>query len=321
MKITAISGMASIQDLGRFGERASGIGVNGAMDSWALQAGNVLLLNPANTPAIELTLGGMTVLFDKATTFCLAGATFEAYLIDTQGNKRRVYHHWRVTAQAGEQLQLIRAVTGMHGYLCVQGGFMVETVLNSASTNLKAEFGGYHGRLLAVGDELSLGQDSQVLPSIGIAEFEPKLNTTSDIATIRVVKNSETEAFDTASFNAFVSQPYKLLSSSNRMGYRLEGEQQLHLNEPLQMNSHGVDVGMIQVPPQGQPIVLMADTQTTGGYPKIASIISADIGRFAQLRFGQSCRFIWVSLEQAIVAREAYQRYLSQIASYANDQR
>lgn len=330
MKITAISGMASLQDLGRFGQRTHGIGINGAMDSWSLKAGNALLGNDENAAAIELTLGGLTLEVQQPITFCLTGAVFEAFLLNKNGNKRRVYHNWRITAQAGEQLQITRAVQGMHGYMCVQGGFVVDEILGSASTNLKAEFGGHDGRLLQVGDKLAVQQSQQTLSEIGIADFEPTLSlptfdksiTTQfddSLPIIRVLKNSEVAAFDDESLNNFVSQPYKLLSSSNRMGYRLEGGKQLQLIEPLQMNSHGVDKGMIQVPPQGQPIVLMADTQTTGGYPKIASIIEADVGRFAQLRFGQSCRFVWVTLEHAIHARQAYQRYLSQIWRYAND--
>ena len=101
------------------------------------------------------------------------------------------------------------------------------------------------------------------------------------------------------------------------MGYRLEGEQTLALTEPLQMNSHGVDIGMIQVPPQGHPIVLMADAQTTGGYPKIASIIQADIGKFAQLRFGQSCQFQWVTLDEAISGKKARERHIQRVKNFA----
>ncbi len=337
MKITAITGMASVQDLGRYGQRKYGIGVNGAMDQWALKAGNALLNNDENTAAIEVTLGGISVEFEQndvdATTgelaICVTGALYEMYLVDhatTPNPKRqRIANGWRVTVQAGQTLELKRAIQGMHAYICIQGGLQVQAVLGSASTNTKAEFGGYQGRFLAVGDHLTVANVARPsLSRLGIAPFvDNHANQAEGQPThrlIRVIKNSEYENFTPDAIAHFTKQPYKLSSSSNRMGYRLEGAQPLTLTMPLQMNSHGVDVGMIQVPPQGQPIVLMADSQTTGGYPKIASVIQADIGEFAQLRFGQSCQFVWVALDQAIEAKQARERYINQIKAFAQGQ-
>lgn len=322
MKVLAVTGLASLQDLGRFGQRKHGIGINGAMDSWALRAGNLLLNNPENTVAIEITLVGLTVQFAQDLTFCLTGAVFEAYLITPAGEKTRVHHNWRVHARAGDTLQLVRAVHGMHGYLCVRGGFAVTPVLGSASTNLKAEFGGHQGRLLTAGDELTLNQPtgtSAWLPIIAMANSD-RFAAANEPTKIRIIKNSEYDAFTQAAQARMVSKPWQLSSSSNRMGYRFDSgsEDKLDLIEPLQMNSHGVDMGMIQVPPQGQPIVLMADTQTTGGYPKIASVIEADIGKLSQIRFGRQCQFVWTTLEQAIQARQAREYQLSLIQEYAN---
>lgn len=329
MKITAMTAMASLQDMGRFGHRRFGIGTSGAMDSWAIKAGNALLNNPDNTVAIEVTLGGMTLAFDDsdvdATTgeisVCLTGALYEAYVTDTAKQTReRVPNGWRIAIKAGQTLELVRAIQGMHGYICIQGGLAVEQVLGSASTNAKAEFGGYHGRLLKVGDVLSVTNTQRPkLSQIGMAQFEDDYHDLYKNAKpiIRIVKNSETDYFTRDSLLQLTKQPYKLLSSSNRMGYRLEGEQTLALTEPLQMNSHGVDMGMIQVPPQGHPIVLMADAQTTGGYPKIASIIQADIGKFAQLRFGQSCQFQWVTLDEVISGKKARERHIQRVKNFA----
>ena len=329
MKITAMTAMASLQDMGRFGHRRFGIGTSGAMDSWAIKAGNALLNNPDNTVAIEVTLGGMTLAFDDsdvdATTgeisVCLTGALYEAYVTDTAKQTReRVPNGWRIAIKAGQTLELVRAIQGMHGYICIQGGLSVEQVRGSASTNAKAEFGGYHGRLLKVGDVLSVTNTQRPkLSQIGMAQFEDDYHDLYKNAKliIRIVKNSETDYFTRDSLLQLTKQPYKLLSSSNRMGYRLEGEQTLALTEPLQMNSHGVDIGMIQVPPQGHPIVLMADAQTTGGYPKIASIIQADIGKFAQLRFGQSCQFQWVTLDEVISGKKARERHIQRVKNFA----
>lgn len=329
MKITAMTAMASLQDMGRFGHRRFGIGTSGAMDSWAIKAGNALLNNPDNTVAIEVTLGGMTLAFDDsdvdATTgeisVCLTGALYEAYVTDTAKQTReRVPNGWRIAIKAGQTLELVRAIQGMHGYICIQGGLAIEQVLGSASTNAKAEFGGYHGRLLKVGDVLSVTNTQRPkLSQIGMAQFEDDYHDLYKNAKpiIRIVKNSETGYFTRDSLLQLTKQPYKLLSSSNRMGYRLEGEQTLALTEPLQMNSHGVDIGMIQVPPQGHPIVLMADAQTTGGYPKIASIIQGDIGKFAQLRFGQSCQFQWVTLDEVISGKKARERHIQRVKNFA----
>lgn len=330
LNIQAVSGLASVQDLGRFGQRGFGIGINGAMDTWALRAGNALLGNADHAAAIEITLGGLTLTFSQDTVFCLTGALFEAYLSRVMDDKQRVPNGWRTQARAGDTLTLVRAVQGMHGYLCVQGGIEVASVLGSASTNSKAGFGGYHGRMLQAGDSVTVVADSHERgransQPIGVTPFVPTMSQDlqaiaadhPDTPLIRVLKNSEFAAFSRRAQQDFVNTPWKLTSSSNRMGYRLEGVE-LTLDAPLQMHSHGVDIGMVQVPPQGQPIVLMADTQTTGGYPKIATIIEADIGRFAQLRFGQACRFAYVELAQAIAARTQYERYVAQIRRYAS---
>lgn len=327
MKILAVNGLASLQDVGRFGQRKFGIGINGAMDSWSLKAGNLLLTNPENTVAIEITLGGLTVQFEEDTMFCLTGAVFEAYLTNSSGEKVRVHHNWRVVAHAGDTLELVRAVYGMHGYLCVRGGFAIPPVLGSASTNLKAEFGGYQGRLLQVGDTLAINavthllssSSSPWLPVIGMASID-QFAVADQLTVVRIIKNSEYDAFTPTAHQRMSNQHWQLSSNSNRMGYRFDSgnDAKLELVEPLQMNSHGVDIGMIQVPPQGQPIVLMADTQTTGGYPKIASVIEADIGKLSQIRFGRYCQFVWVTLAQAIQARQARDYQLSLIRNYAN---
>lgn len=318
MKIIAVNGLASIQDLGRFGQRSHGIGVSGAMDGWALQTGNALLGNPLNTPAIELTLGGITLEFEQDSLFCLTGAMVEAFLDDTP-----IANGWQVFAKAGQILKITRVVQGLHGYICVKNGFDLPKILGSASTNLKAEFGGLNGKLLAMDDTISesknLGDvNLDKANSIGIDDFhEPNFSqkNTDGNPRIRVLKNSEADYFTEQAIQDFTQTAWQLSSSSNRMGYRLEGEAVLELKQPVQMNSHGVAMGMIQVPPQGQPIVLMADTQTTGGYPKIATVIEADIGRFAQLRFGQKCQFVWVTLDEAIQARSRRQRYIERIVN------
>jgi len=306
MKILTASALASIQDSGRLGYRSMGVGRNGVMDNWALQAGNALMKNEANEPAIEIALGELTIKFEENVSFCLTGALYEAYLDD-----KRVPCYWRINATVGQTLKLLRPLQGMYTYLCVHGGFDIEPVLQSVSTNLKAGFGGFKGRYLKADDSLTVKTESN-LPVIGVARLAP-----TDV--IRVIKSSEYDCFSESSKQAFETQPWKLQSSSNRMGYRLEGAPALEFSKPVEMSSHGVDIGMIQVPPQGQPIVLMADGQTTGGYPKIATVIQADIGLMAQIRFGKACQFVVVSLGQALHEQQKRQHYIDQIKEYANE--
>ena len=306
MKVLTANALASIQDSGRVGYRSQGVGRNGVMDQWAFQAGNALVKNDLNEPAIEIALGNLTVTFENEVSFCITGALYEAYL-----DEQRIPCYWRIAAQAGQTLKLVRPIQGTYAYLCVHGGFDIAPVMQSASTNAKAGFGGYQGRYLQALDTINI-KTSSALPIIGI---------TSLAATdcIRVIKNSEYDCFTTESLANFESQPWQVQSSSNRMGYRLQGTVALEPIESMQMSSHGVDIGMIQVPPQGQPIVLMADAQTTGGYPKIATIIQADIGLMAQTRLGQSCKFTIVSLQQALQARQARHLYIERIRRYAHE--
>lgn len=306
MKVLTINAQASIQDMGRFGCRHMGVGRSGAMDKWALQAGNALLKNPLETAAIEIALGGARIEFEANVTFCLTGALYEAYLDD-----KRIACYWRVTAKKGQVLSLVRSLQGMYGYLCVHGGFAIDPVLGSLSTHLSAGFGGFAGRHLQPNDSLTVKKAAH-LSVIGVASIPLS-------ATIRVTKGSEYECFDKAAKQALEQQTWQLQSNSNRMGYRFLGDTPLELSKPLEMPSHGVDAGMIQVPPHGQPIILMADTQTTGGYPKIATVIDADIGLLAQTRFGKACQLVMTDIAQAQYYREQRQCYINRIQRYAHE--
>ncbi|KAA6209723.1 biotin-dependent carboxyltransferase family protein [Avibacterium paragallinarum] len=308
--IEKMYGFAHIQDIGRFGFRNFGIGHAGAMDSLALQAGNLLLENAPNTPAIEVTLGGFSLTFDCDTPFCFTGALCEAYLDD-----QPVYAYWRYTAKARQRLTVKQITIGNYLYLCVAGGFRVPKVLDSYSTDLKAGFGGYQGRLLRAGDNLPTGKRDTVLSSISI---EP-IDFTNKI---HLIPSSEFEDFTEQSKLLLQQQTWRLEKNSSRMGYRLSGEKKLTLKQPLEMLSYAAPMGTIQVPPDGMPIVLMADTQTTGGYPKIACVIEADLGRFAQCAFNHSKQSaVYFSIVSYQEARERYQQnqeYLTNIRRKVN---
>lgn len=298
--ILDINALASIQDLGRYGLRRLGIGHAGAMDTLALKAGNLLLQNPENTPAIEIALGGMTIEFNRDVSFCIVGALYEATL-----DGQAIYSYWRYQARKGQVLQLIRAVQGMYSYLCVQGGFDVPEVLSSRSTDLKAGFGGFQGRNLKAGDVLPIIGSPHTLRNIGIAPIALTNH-------IHALPSSEYHSFSRKAQFRLWQNTWTLQSDSNRMGYRLKGDH-LEQEQEMEMLSHAVHFGTIQVPPSGQPIILMADTQTTGGYPKIAAVVAADLGRLAQIRFGSKLHFHNVSPKEAQALFKRDTQYLHQV--------
>lgn len=304
LTITSCNTLASIQDLGRYGLRRYGVGHAGAMDTLALKAGNILLNNPENTPAIEIALGGISVKFERDTPFCITGAIYEAQL-----DGEAVHSYWRYTARKGQTLRLVRAVHGMYAYLCVQGGFDVPEVLGAKSTDLKAQFGGHQGRALQKGDVLNVVGDENLLPPVGIAP----IGFTNQI---HALPSSEYHQFSRNAHFRFWQNGWTLQSDSNRMGYRFGGGilERVHKQDML---SHAVQFGTVQVPPSGQPIILMADTQTTGGYPKIATIAAGDLGRLAQVRFGSKVFFKIATPQEAQKLKKRNRAYLNQIAKIA----
>lgn len=304
--IKQVQGFAHIQDLGRYGFRSLGIGHSGAMDSLALQAGNLLLKNANNAPAIEITLGGMSLTFDCDTPFCFTGALVEAELDGVP-----VFSYFRYTAKVRQTLTLKRIIKGNYTYLCVAGGFLVPQVQGSASTDLRAQFGGYQGRMLKAGDCIPTAlRDIQLsFLSIEPIDFTHKIGTTL---------SSEYEAFTTESRERFFQQRWVLQNNSSRMGYRF-AENSLKLTAPLEMLSYAAPAGTVQVPPDGQPIVLMADAQTTGGYPKIACVISADLGRLAQTSIGSAVQFELLTRKQAVARFKQDQNYLEDIRRKVNE--
>ncbi|STZ75371.1 biotin-dependent carboxyltransferase family protein [Bergeriella denitrificans] len=308
MNVLSVNAPAHIQDLGRYGLRRYGIGHAGAMDTLSLRAGNILLGNEENAPALEIALGGISVSFERDTPFCITGALYHAEL-----DGEPVHSYWRYTARKGQVLKLVRAVQGMYGYLCVAGGFDVPEVLGSKSTDLKAGFGGHEGRMLEKGDEIPLGGGAEHLGRVGIAHI-PFTNC------IHLFPSSEYGAFTEQSHIHLFHKPWLLQSDSNRMGYRFDGHgHNLELKQPLEMLSHAVQAGTVQVPPGGNPIILLADAQTTGGYPKIACVAAADLGRLAQVRFGGKIRFKQIDGAKAAKLLRQNEVYLNQVRKIANE--
>lgn len=306
MKVTKVSSISSIQDLGRLNYKAYGVNENGALDKWSFMLGNALLGNDLNAPAIEVILGGIEIYCDKAMTFCITGANYEAFI-----DEKPIHNNYRIRIEAGKTLRLVRAMSGMCAYICAYGGFKADLVLNSASTNLSANFGGLNGRALKVGDELSIGSRMN-LSQIAVAGIKNRKS-------IRILKGSEWDYFsDEAKYN-LLNHEFLITSSSNRMGYRLKSDFKLDLKEELSLASHGVSAGTIQVPSGGDPIVLLKDAQTTGGYAKIAQVIEADLGLFAQSRINSKISFELVDLKEALEAKKDRFSHINQVKEYASE--
>jgi antagonist of KipI len=252
------------------------------MDACALRVANLLVGNPEGAAVLECTLVGPELVFSADAVIALGGAAFEGL------------ESWRPTMiSAGSRVKLGAARTGCRGYLAVAGGLEVPLVLGSRSTYLRAAFGGFQGRALRDGDVLATADvtrrvsnhwriDPRILPAYSVAP------------TVRVVRGAQLDDFGAALFEA----EFKVLPQSDRMGLRL-GAAKLARIGAVELVSSAVAPGTVQVPPDGQPIILMADAQTIGGYPQAAHVISVDLSLVAQLRPGNRINFAEVALEEA----------------------
>ncbi|SMF35642.1 5-oxoprolinase subunit C family protein [Pseudogulbenkiania subflava] len=285
----------TVQDLGRHGLRHLGIGQSGALDAPALRIANRLVGNPEGAAALEITLGPVRLRFLRDGWLALSGADFDATL-----DGQPVWCGWRQAVRAGQELHLAGSRRGMRAYLAVDGGIAVPEVLGGRATDLAAGFGGFAGRALQAGDRLPLGEP---LALEGKAGSRPPAWTPE----IRALPGPEYAEFSAAAQHALWSRPWHVTAQSNRMGYRLAGPT-LDRTARHELLSHGVLPGVVQVPPGGQPIVLLADAQTTGGYPRIATVIEADLWKLAQARPGAELHFVPTTLAEARHALQQ-QRY------------
>lgn len=291
----------TVQDQGRNGLRGQGVSLGGALDAPALYAANLLVGNRGTDAGLEVTLGECTVEFTRDGWMALTGAGCDAYL-----DKQRIWTGWNYPVRAGQRLVLHRPKRGMRSYLAVSGGIDVPKVLGSRSTDLTGGFGGLDGRKLNDGDVLPLGEVRHVpQKSQGIKQL--LFNNY-----IRVLPGPEYQEFSPEEQEFFWRTPWHLSPQSNRMGYRLNGHS-LRRNSSREMFAHGLLPGVIQVPHGGQPIVLMADAQTTGGYPRIACVIEADLYHLAQIRLGEPIHFIRCTLAEAQQAYKEQKIYLRQL--------
>ena len=300
--------LTTIQDQGRAGLQQFGVIVSGAMDPLALRISNLLVGNEQHSAVLEITLSGPALLFEHEALIAIAGADLSA-IIDGQAVPL-----WRpIWVRQGSRLEFGSPLRGSRAYLSVAGGIDVPLVMHSRSTYLRARLGGFDGRSLQAGDVLNLraaspGVSQQIkrksergseLPFVAPDWFAGSdLAEYLDDPTIRVMSGGQYDWFNDESREAFVSEPFSITKQSDRMGYRLAGPT-LRFIQPRELVSEAVTVGTIQVPPEGQPIILMADRPTTGGYAKIAQVATVDIPVLAQLKPGAKIRFLMISVDEA----------------------
>lgn len=293
--------LTTVQDLGRYGSQKYGVIVGGAMDSYSLRLGNILVGNAENEAALEITLFGTTLQFKEKTLIAITGGDFTPTL---DGQPVSLWSP--LVVQKDSVLKFHSAISGSRAYVTFAGGIDVPEVMGSKSTYLLANIGGFEGRSLQKGDILSLNHGYNLEyenPKLINDQVNWSINYNELIKfgkhqVIRVIKGTEYDRFNTESQNNFWTKNYTLSTQSDRMGYRLEGSP-LSLSESFELLSEGVTFGTIQIPPSGQPIILMADRQTTGGYPKIGQVIAADLPTLAQLQPTSTILFKWVTLEEA----------------------
>jgi antagonist of KipI len=304
--------LMTVQDEGRHGYQHVGLCPGGAMDPVALALANALVGNAAGEAALEITVLGPDVEFGADTLIALCGAEFEA----------NIPLNRPVLVEAGKLVHIGRATRGARSYLAVAGGLPIEPVLGSRSTYLPGSFGGHEGRTLRRGDAIPLvanivalsqqrfeklkGKNGRSVrwwaPPLTAPDREPVL--------LHVVEGEHYGRFDAAAQRAFLDTIWSIGAESNRMGFRLGGAPLARPSSESEILSGPTCLGSVQVPASGQPIVLMADHQTTGGYPRIAEVAHADVPRLAQLAPGGKLHFARCTLEVAAQLRKAMRERL-----------
>lgn len=292
MKISVIRGglLTTVQDGGRLGYQSQGFSVGGALDRRALRTGNLLLGNGPETAGLEVTLFGPELRFEGFGTIALTGGDFNATLA---GEPVESYRALQVARDDVLRIEVARS--GTRCYITFAGGLRIPEVMGSRSTSLRCGIGGYEGRPLRPGDVLETGRAGW-LPWVDKRRIPVPDDGGGNV--IRVIPGPQEFLFTPEGIKTFYHSAYRIGEKSDRMGYRLEGPP-IAMKGSADILSDGTAEGAIQISSSGQPIVLLADRQTTGGYGKIAAVISVDIPRLVQRSAGREVRFQAVSVEEA----------------------
>ena len=298
MIVTRAGFLTAVQDLGRTGFRQFGVSTSGALDSFALRVANLLVENDEGAAGLEITIGGVQLRFEDERIVAWCGGEFDVQIGSRALPAGHVAH-----LQAGDELKFGRAQIGCRCWLAISGGIDVPVVLGSRATDLRANFGGFEGRTLRDCDQLSLGefQQSETAAAAGISSWTAPHDWASPASrhpSLRFIRGVDWNRFNDVTIQRFTQHEFTVSPDSDRMGVRFDGSE-LKREDETDLISEAVAPGTIQVPPSGKPILLLGDCQTIGGYPKIAHVITVDLGIAAQLRAGDGVRFFEVSLQDA----------------------
>jgi 5-oxoprolinase (ATP-hydrolysing) subunit C len=302
LKIDKAGLQSTVQDLGRAQGASWGLPVGGAADGFALQVANLLLANPLDAAALEITLGGFRATFLQTSSFALAGADCTARL-----DGRVLLPNALYRGVKGQVLALAAPQQGARTYLALPGGIDVPELWGSRSTLLAAQLGGLEGRALQKGDVLAARRREKSLAECAVAMPERG-------QIMRFIAGPQWAQLGADGQKILSSQHWKIDIQSNRMGLKLNGAL-LSMDIPVEMASHAVLAGTVQLPRGGQPIILLSDAQVTGGYPVIAQIIQADLWRLGQLRAGDGIYLLPVDQREALDALARQQSWFQRVAS------
>lgn len=288
MEIITAGFYTTVQDEGRYGYQQFGMPVSGAMDLYSMHLANILVGNEWGTEVLEATVMAPKVRFTESNIFAVTGAEVRVSLSGMPLESSRAY-----LAQAGDVLEITPAQKGCRIYIAIAGGFSLPKVMGSKSTYVKGKIGGLEGRPLRAGDSLSFANPVTELPNLAYRKapvsYLPELE---GCRTIRLILGPQDNCFSQTGIETVFHGEYTVSNDSDRMGYRLSGEKVEHAPEnDGNIISDPIAFGSVQVPGHGNPIIMMADRQTTGGYTKIGTVATADLPKIAQMKSGDCLRF------------------------------
>ena len=302
--------LTTIQDLGRYGFQQYGVPISGAMDSYSLKLANILVGNDINEACLEITMIGPSIEFNHNTAIAITGANITPKV---NGNKVNMYE--TIYVKPGDILTFGELISGFRTYLSILGGFDVRVIMGSKSTYTRGNIGGYKGRKLAKEDIIKVNAVNKIVAKRKIPDYLiPKY---SQEETIRVILGPEDASFTDDGIKTFLNSEFIVSDNFDRMGYKLNGPKIEHKSK-ADIISTGISIGTIQVPGNGQPIVMLSDKQTTGGYTRIANVITTDISKFGQMKSGDKIKFEKIELKDAQALLLKQQKDLNELIELFN---
>lgn len=306
--------LTTVQDAGRVGYQQFGVPVSGVMDQMSHQLANLLVGNGENKAVLEITLMGPELTFEDDAVIAIAGGDLNAQL---EGEPLPLWTS--VLVKGGSKLVFKGIKKGCRAYLAVAGGVEVPPVMGSSSTYTRGQMGGYDGRALKAGDLVETGRPVSSLENLANRSVAPEHCEYNKQIELRVIPGPQDDAFTPEGIETFYNATYDVTNQCDRMGYRLQGEKITHITGG-DIISDGIAMGAIQVPGHGMPIIMMADRQTTGGYTKIANVISVDLPKMAQAKPGDQITFHRISVEEAqellVKQEQTMQAYRDQLPNH-----